>query len=511
MKNSKWTFFIITLLMLTSIACQDTLPQRSTINPSQTTDGGDDDDTEEPVEITRPTNDIKWKDDYCICRDGKPVSYNNCGSFCSGKNTNAQDILYATFSIGTKVQLGGFGSVHGWCTAPLATDQANAKCIIKAKDSSGNVTEIDTAIPSKSNSLTANVSGMLVDNKTYVLTLVEATSGAQSDSVQIVKFSEDVQTPILGPLKLNPITQYACLIREYSQDSNTGDIYFENAYRMHFYFQPRTPPTPVTAGVINLICHDIFNPLYGKVDNELYPRFEEAPKTYTLWDSTDPRFYDNDGNGIAEINDIIRQKTIHNGGSIPSGTVFFNQFQWAGAPQLTDTAGNSSAMANLGYYMAPWIDQTTYRSYCLKDTHYNSSNPLFRALGDVIQVDTEGLYIGVKSGEAFTDSTGTTTTAPDDYILIRETDLKDVWFYKESNGTLKTPTDANVANVAVYFYYPFNKSAPHIKGPNQKIYRVRGANELNQDSISRDTTSNTGNSSSQYPPHDRRIGCIPKQ
>ena len=511
MMNSKWTFLLATLFMLLStVACQDTLPQRSTINPSQTTDGsdpGDDDDT--PIEITRPTNDIKWKEDYCICKDGKAVSYGNCGAFCNGKNTNGSEILYATFSIGTQVQLGGFGSVFGWCQ-PLETDTANPKCVIRAKDISGNAIDIDAAIPTNSNSLTANVTDLLADNKTYVLTLVESTSGAQSNSVQLVKFSEDVQTPILGPLKLNPITQYACLIREYSQDSNTGDIYFENAYRMHFYFQPRTPPTPVAAGVVNLICHDIFNPLYGKVDNELYPRFEESPKTFTLWDDTDPRFYDNDGNGVAEVNDIIRQKTSHYGGSIKAGTVFFNKFQWAGAPELTNEAGNSSSVLNLGYYMAPWIDPTTYRSYCLQNSHYISSNPLFRALGDVIQVDTEGLYIGVKSGESFTDSTGTTTTAPDDYILIRETDLKDVWFYKDSAGTLKTPTDANVANVAVYFYYPLNKTAPYVKGPNQKIYRVRGANELNQSGISNDVSNDTG-VVSQYPPHDRRIGCIPKQ
>src|SRR5690606_35388999 len=123
------------------------------------------------------------------------------------------EILYANFSIGPQVQLGGFGSVHGWCTVPLETDTENAKCIIEAKDSSGNVTEIDTNIPSRSNSITANVSGLLSENKTYVLTLVESSSRAQSNSVQIVKFSEDVQSPVLGPLKLNPITQYACLIR----------------------------------------------------------------------------------------------------------------------------------------------------------------------------------------------------------------------------------------------------------------------------------------------------------
>src|SRR5690606_32280261 len=167
MKNSKLMTSLFSILMLVMMtACQDTLPQRSISTPAQTI--GDDVEDDEPVEITRPTNDIKWKDDFCICKDGKPVSYGNCASFCNGKNTNGSEILYANFSIGPQVQLGGFGSVHGWCTVPLETDTENAKCIIEAKDSSGNVTEIDTNIPSRSNSITANVSGLLSENKTYV-------------------------------------------------------------------------------------------------------------------------------------------------------------------------------------------------------------------------------------------------------------------------------------------------------------------------------------------------------
>lgn len=510
MKNSRLMTFIFTLLLLAFVSsCQDSMPQRSTINPSQTV-SDDVEDNKEPVELTRPTNDIKWKDNFCICKDGKPVSYGNCASFCSGKNTGGSEILYANFSIGTQVQLGGFGSVHGWCTAPLQSDESNAKCVVRAKDSAGNTIDIDTAIAARSNSITANVTDLLNNNTTYVLTLVEQTSNAQSNSVQIVKFSEDVQTPILGPLKLNPITQYACLIREYSQDSNTGDIYYDNIYRMHFYFQPRTPPTPVTPGVINLICHDIFNPLYGPRDNELYPRFEQKPGTFTLWDNTDPRFFDNDGNGVSEVNDIIRQKTIHYGGNIGAGTNFFNDFPWVGSPQLQSEAGNESSLTNLGYYMAPWIDQNTYRSYCLTNDHYRLNNPLFRALGDVIQIDTEGLYIGVKTGENFSDNDGNPRKAPDDYILIRETDLKQVWFHKENDGTLKSPLDSNVANVAVFFHYPLNKDAPFVKSSNQRIYRVRGAKELNEGNIGRDVSNENG-SVSQYPPHDRKIGCIPKQ
>ncbi len=59
MKNSKLITSLFSILMLvTMIACQDTLPQRSISTPAQTI-GDDDVEDDEPVEITRPTNDIK--------------------------------------------------------------------------------------------------------------------------------------------------------------------------------------------------------------------------------------------------------------------------------------------------------------------------------------------------------------------------------------------------------------------------------------------------------------------
>lgn len=508
MKISKLIILpLLVCMMAMMTACQDTLPQRSTIVPSQTTDEEPVDET--PVVRTRPSNDIRWRDDFCICKDKKALSYGSCTNVCSSKNTDGKEMLYANFQIGTKVELEGFGSVHGWCTVPLETDTANSKCVIRAKDEGGGVIDIDAIIAPKSNSVTANVSGLLSDDKTYVLTLVELESGAHSDSVQIVKFSEDFQGPILGPLMVNPITQFTCLIREYSTFENSTDIYYEKVYPMHFYFQPRTPPTPVIPGAINLICHDLFNPDYGENDNELFPRLNEIPGSFTLWDKTDPRFHDNNNNQIADVNDMIYQKVIHYGGSIPQGTQFFNLFPWAGPPELTNEAGNTSSPTNLGYYMAPWIDQSTYRSYCLTRDHYDLNNPLFRALGDVIQVDTEALYIGVRTGEAV-NRDGEVHITPNDYILVRETDLKQVWFYKDVDGQLKSPTDENVANLAVFFHYPFNKDAPYIRSSNQRLYRVRASHELQDDRLSDDVSSENGGVT-QYPPHDRRIGCIPKR
>jgi hypothetical protein len=312
---------------------------------------------------------------------------------------------------------------------------------------------------------------------------------------------------MLGPLKNAPISQYSCIIRSFSQDTQTGDAYYETAYRVHFYYLPRLAPSKVDAS--NIFCHDIFK--YGPADDETYPRLENIPGIFNLWDSTDPRFYDNNGNGYEDIYDLVVQKTKNYGGNILPGTKFFVKFSWPGSPTLNTDAGNSSTTSTtqpIGYYMAPWIDQQNqYKSFCLNSSYYNSSNPLFQAFRDIIGVDTEGLYVGEKAAETIYNSQNQpVATGVKDYILIRETDLKQVWFYM-NNGVPTAPTDANVANVAVYFHYPLNKTSPFIKGSTQKLYRVKGGNELAGGNTSGTAPAGTGTS---YPPHDRKIGCIPK-
>jgi hypothetical protein len=518
------------------VSCQDTIPNRSTITDGKSvntpptceadeelvTEG----EGEEAVQVCkpkatgRPSNAIMWKSDFCGCKDGKPVTLGNCATFCAGKNTGGAETLFASFTVTEAISLGGLGNVSAWCRTPLPGDTQNPECELQAKDEAGDVTSLAVNVAANSSSLTANIQDGLAYDKTYVLTLVEKVSGAKSNSIQLIKFSPTTNLSLLGPLKNAPISQYTCMVREFSTDEATGDIFYESAYRLHFYFIPRLPPKPIPAGNSQLICHDIFNPLYGLVDQELYPRFEQIPGVFNLWDTMDPRFYDNNGNGAMDVNEVIIQKTKNFGGTIPTGTNFFQPFAWPGAPELESEAGGNNSSGStttqptlpLGYYMAPWIDQTTFRSYCLNSTHYNSSNPLFKAMRDIIGVDTEGIYIGEKTPEAVTTSTGTVTTGFSDYILIRETDLKAVWFYVNA-GVPTAPTDANVANNAVFFYYPLNKASPFVKTSTQRIFRVKGANEFNSGN-SNQTTGGTGSTptggSTSYPPHDRKIGCVPK-
>jgi hypothetical protein len=517
------------LILLGLVSCNDTVPRRTTISPSQVISDNDsvceegqteevtvDEATgEETVTCvspppTRPTGAVIFKSDFCGCIDGKAVTYGNCSSFCSGQKTDSKEIFFANFTVTADIALSGLGNVANWCTLPLEGDESNPKCELEAKTDEGTSTNLEVTVIPGSNSVKVDITD-LPNDKTLVLTLIESGSKARSNSIQIVKYSPDIGIPILGPLKNGPISQYTCVIREFSTLDTTGDLFFTQMSRMHFYFIPRIPPNPVVPGVSNLICHDIFNPLFGIVDDMLYPRLELLPGVFNLWDNTDPRFFDNNGNSLMDVDEIVIQKTKNFGGSIPSSAKFFSPFDWPGQPDLSDDAGNNSSQSQpLGFFMAPWIDNSSFKSFCLNNSHYNSNNPLFKALRDVIGVETEGIYIGQKAPEAVTLADGTITSGEQDFILIREEDLKQVWFHL-NNGVPTAPTEENVANVAVFFYYPLNYDSPFVKTSTQRIYRVMSGSELSATgSTSTSGASKTDGSPTSFPPHDRKIGCIPK-
>lgn len=498
------------IMSLTLVACQDTMPARTLIDGSAQTTGGTTGGGDEIVEVVRPDGAIKFKSTFCGCKDGKAITYGNCGAFCAGKgSTNGAEILYTDYNVTEAISLNSaFGHVKGWCNNSLENQTTNPRCVLNALDDSNNTTSLDVANGSNNNALTIDI-GRLAEDKAYVLTLVETSSGSKSDSIQIIKFSVDIPLTTLGPLKNAPITQYSCIHRPPSVDQESGDIYYDAAFRVHFYFLPRVPPDPIPAGS-DIVCHNFMDPILGMIDDILYPRLEQLPAIFNLWDNTDPRFFDNNGNNNDDVNDIIIQKAKNFGATnIPAATRFFEKFPVMSTVEETEEAGgNASVAKSMGFYMSPWIDQTTFRSYCLNSTHYNSSNPLFKAMRDVIQVDMEGIYVGVKPPETVFDRDGNPLQTPDDFILIRETDLKQVWFYMK-NGVPTVPTDAIVSSVPVFFYYPLNLVSPYVKASTQKIYQVKGAAELNNETVP-EGGSNASGISTSYPPHDRKIGCIPK-
>lgn len=493
--------------------CVDSVAKRQTIIPkSVTDDGGDDGETGGGTAEVRPTGAITFKDGYCGCKAGVPTTYGDCASFCAANNT-ADDLFYTSFTVTEAISLTQFGSVQGWCSTALKDadgnlQSTNPSCVLNIKDEDGAETDLPlNTQTANSNSIKVNISS-LANDKTYILTLKEVTSGAKSNSIQILKPSS-TNAGVLGPLKITPVSQYTCVLRNLSQDDTTGDVYYDSAYRLHFYFIESSRPNPIPANTSNIFCHDIFNTLYGAVDDRTYPRLEETPGAFSLWDGvTDPRFFDNNGNGNLDANDQIVNKVKDYGYTIPAATNFFLQFSWPSNPTSDSSSSSTNTASPLGWYMIPWVDQTTFKAYCPTSTHYNSANVIFKAMRDIVSVDTEGLYIAMKDGELVSNGS-TTTVGPADYLLVRESDIKRVWFYLNGTSAI-APTDANVASKTIYFYYPFNFNSPFIKTSTQKTYVVKKASELSNSSVSNSGTNSSSGSITTYPPHDRRIGCIPK-
>ncbi len=491
--------------------CVDSVAKRQTILPTTTTGSDDDDDDTDSEAEVRPTGAVTFKDGYCGCKAGLPTTYGDCATYCAANNTS-DELFSASFSVTEAISLTKFGSVQGWCTTPLLDAEGNqqstnASCVMNIKDDNGSETDLPlNTQAANSNSIKVNISSLDYD-KTYILTLKEVTSGAKSNSVQIYRPSP-TNSSVLGPLKITPVSQYSCVLRNLSQDESTGDVYYDSAYRLHFYFVESARPSAIPANVSNIFCHDIFNTTYGAVDDRTYPRLEETPGVFSLWDAvSDPRFYDNNGNDNWDVNDQIINKVKDFGYTIPSTTNFFLKFPWQTGPTIEDSSGSATTQSLLGWYMIPWVDQSTFKAYCPTSAHYNSDNVIFKAMRDIVSVDTEGLYIAMKDGELV--NTGTTSTVgPNDYLLVRESDIKRAWFYL--NGTTHiAPTDANVGTKTIYFYYPFNFNSPFTKTSTQKVYVVKKASELSGTVENSGTTSSTGTIST-YPPHDRRIGCVPK-
>ena len=85
--------------------------------------------------------------------------------------------------------------------------------------------------------------------------------------------------------------------------------------------------------------------------------------------------------------------------------------------------------------------------------------------------------------------------------------LKKIWFYKE-NGTHFQPNDNTVAGKKVQFYWPADPDSPFIKKSHQRTYTVKRPDELSCDGTN--VQDNANDATNTFPPHDKRIGCVPK-
>ena len=443
-------------------------------------------------EIIRPTNAIQFKSNVCGCQNTKAITLNNCSQVCAGKNTNNEELLFGEVVLNESVLLNpSLGSLQNWCSIEIGDGLLNPGCVAELSDGSGKFTLPIKEFTGQS-SFTIDIKTLAL-NQTYVLTLKETTSGATSGSVQIRKIDPDKEVSTRGPLSIHPATMYTCVSR--FGPSNAASFFSLDYVKFHFYYSPNNPPPTIpNTSDGRFFCHDM---LFGEEDSPLFPRLEEIPQHFAIWNYRDNRFVDTDGNGKEDINDEIQTRLLDEY-SISREVKLFSLFKW---PNVIATSEGDNNLTILGYFMIPFIDTNTGQGFCPDQSRYNGSDPLFRVLKEYIGVDTEGIYIAEREALAFTDEEGERVEAGQDIIFIRETLLKKIWFYYEDGQHLE-PDEITSTSKRIMFYWPADINDPYVRKSTQDIYTIRAASEIGTGNDEKDLQT-------VVRPPDKRYGCVP--
>ncbi len=442
--------------------------------------------------IIRPTGQVFINRDFCSCFEGKRDSTNDCVNFCAS-NVTTEPKLFLTVSVGDQIsQNDALRNLKGWCSVEIHDGRTNPGCVLSYTDGGSDTGQI--GITPAGNSVEININE-LTKGKTYVLRIIEASSGsnASSDAIQIRRLKDDEVESTVGPLKISPIHHYICITRAGSVDQ--GNYVYEMAIKQHFFYPDHRNPPTLASGVNNyLYCHDIEQ--YGSTDKPTIPRLELQEQYLHMWSELDSRFVDLDGNEQPDINDTIKARLASEYNQTTTGDlVIFSKINWANAPI---SEGDSTTYPILGLIMR--ANTKDGKTFCPTQSDYNGSEPLFKILKDYVGVDTEAIYLGQQEPESVLVN-GVLENAPLGWpLLIRESMLKQIWFYLD-NGTPTKPNSITSTTKTIMFFWPPDYNYPLTQKSYQKIFTVKHPDELNDSNLS--TLSTT------LKPEDRRFGCIP--
>lgn len=453
------------------------------------------------VKISRPTNQIDIKSDFCSCIDGKSDIISDCAATCSTKPSTTVPMLYLNTTVGPEIALNTkLGNLENWCKVQLEDDTAAPACFLSAYDGS---TTLKIPIGPQdiiNNSLSVDIKALALD-RTYIVKILEANTGtnAQSKEFQLRRKTQppDDQGQI-GALKVTPINQYTCMTYGGKIENTTGQIIRDSYARVFYYFAANETPPPIPpAGGTNqsqVVCHD--EQLHPGNDNAEYPRLEMIPQALAMWDKSDPRFINSDGTTIS-INKIIKSRLLIEHGIVATTIDLFKLINYPNRPTTATTSPGTGIP--LGYMMVPFVDKSG-KAFCPTQTDYNGTDPLFNLLKEYMG-DTEGLFLAEKEAETIQDGTAYKTVYGT--MFITETILKTYGFYIE-NGLKIKANQSSMNTKTIYYYWPIDKTvgADPLTQGNRKLFTVRLPSMLNGNvPTGQSTTSNSS---------DKRIGCIPK-
>ena len=465
----------------------------------------------------RPTGQVYITSDYCSCINGKPDTLGNCDTFCAARPTETQAKLYVNTTLGVDIlNHPKLGNLYNWCKVQLNSVDGAPGCMLHVLGSNGDTQDLAVSLTSSSNSFTVNINNLTTE-MAYTAALVETNSGATSKSFQIYRKNQDSTTDTTTPIGIMSASLYSCIKKSGYSNSSGTDNYTDQAVRVHYYFAANKSPPSLPAGDPYLICHDVQK--YGANDSAEYERLELTPNAFNVWNETDIRFSDLNQNNKMDINDYIEERlkveyNVDVSTTYPKGISLFGTFSWPNAPTITTSGSvnttSSSSAPRVGYFMQPWVDKTTQRAFCPTEEHYtNGTDPIFKVLKYVVGVPTEAVYLAEREALRLQtiSATGTVTweAAPQDVLIMREAQLKKVWFYRE-NGKNIAADELTANQKTIMFYWPVKTGTdPLTRQSDQVIYTVKAPTDIG---LSQTTTTNTG-LSTVYNPPDKRFGCIP--
>ena len=413
----------------------------------------------------------------CVCENKEALSGPQCGDFCSSVPEQTTPMLYATGIVSVEDRQNGLSNIKNWCDQPVDDGNANPACKLNIRGSGefDEIMSLDIHFNHSGTKFFAPVT-MLEWKKNYLVKLEEQSSGVSSNGVNI---RLEMPRRNITPLFETSVSSYHCFLRILKEHSEHKMNYL-NAFPGNFFFTESPEPIPYQRGEV--FCHDIFK--FGVYDSYDRPRLGYNAKNFYLFDPSDERFYDFNGNGKLDINDEIEDEIRERHGVVVNAQLI----KVLGA--LDNPFGRQSK--KLGGIIQSF--KKNRQSFCPTQKDYHSDNPIFNVLGDFLQTDTEALYFAKR--ENIRNEYG---TAPEDHLFIREGLLKRIWFQMTPDGEIVEPNVETLGRLPLLFYWPSDLKSPYLKHPHQYLYVVKTPEEEKLNILTEKTNSS-----------DKRIGCVPK-
>lgn len=434
----------------------------------------------------RPDNAVKVKSDFCVCHNGETLSTNNCAATCSTK-TAPEPTLFGSVRVEPEIELNElFVNLQGWCNNDIPNSTLGSpQCQLEIFNGSS-TRFINMSI--SGNTFTVPMAS--VDFDIPIIARIRETQSGSNVSSDAFQFSlkevDDSDLP-QGPLRLTPVSRYACAYLTRVNGS------FTQVAKKHFFFASSNKPASLPPDTDLIKCHDKFQ--FQEDDSILFPRLNLVEQALVLWDQTDIRFNSTNGTEQPDINIEIQDEYRKATNDTSATTNLFFPLTWPNLPTELDDFKDITN-ANLGFMMLPFLDPNTNRGKCPDRSDYEGDDPLFRILGEKIGTPTEAIYMA--ESEPTRDSQGNVIF---DIMILREGDLKEVWFYFE-NDQFQEPNEVTAGTKTIHFFFPFDKDNPYIRKSDQKLYTVNFPDQIGKGGVQ------VGVNQGLRAP-DKRFGCVP--